>query len=140
MLLPFLSLGCGIIFASLGLELWGGASAIISGVIIYFFIIHLSRNPINAFRYAYWHYVWLSLIFIGIGVVVGDFSRFYQPNDKEIKDKQKYNKYKKSYYWYSGKDSAYCQAVPGCYGISLAFPFQHQTDQKAENCCCHDKI
>ena len=86
MLLPFLSLGCGIIFASLGLGLWGGTSAIISGVIIYFFIIHLSRNPIKAFRYAYWHYVWLSLIFIGIGVVVGDFSRFYQPNDKEIKD------------------------------------------------------
>lgn len=86
MLFPFLSLGCGIILAFMGVGLWGGVSIVVLGSFIYYYLTYVGRNPVKAFRYYNYHYFWLFLFFLGIGIIGGNLSLPYQPQTKEIKE------------------------------------------------------
>lgn len=69
MFFPFLGLLSGIVLSIFGLPLWFSFISGLSAVALYILISHISRNPIKAFRYNKFHFVWLFLVFFSIGIL-----------------------------------------------------------------------
>lgn len=77
MLLPLISLACGILFAGYGLTSPLGCIAIMAGIIFYVLTILNSTNPIKALRMQKLQPIWIALWFFGIGVIACDLRRPY---------------------------------------------------------------
>lgn len=74
---PLLGLVIGIGLAYWGAELWTGLGFFILGAFIYLLLLGLKKRPTLAFRYNRYHFVWIILWGIGLGIVSGDLSRPY---------------------------------------------------------------
>lgn len=68
-LIPTLTLASGIaISAVLCLPWWCGVLPIITAIFAYLYILKASKDPVASFRMAKWHFVWVILLFFGIGL------------------------------------------------------------------------
>lgn len=74
-LIPLISLVVGILVGQFfhG-EAWG-IVPICLAVVFYFFLHRVTKIPVLAFRYNHFHYVWISLVFIGVGMFTEAFHR-----------------------------------------------------------------
>ncbi len=71
--LPSISLGVGILLSTYnGIGLNFGVVLILLSVIIYLALTYLKRNPVSFYKIRSYHYLWLSLSFIGLGVITYD--------------------------------------------------------------------
>lgn len=74
LLLPTVALIAGVVFAEFGIgPLW---SAILIGIalVIYLLLLQGSKRPSKALRLNRFHRCWIAILFIGIGITVGDLS------------------------------------------------------------------
>ncbi len=68
-LIPTLALAAGIAVSYAGgLPWWFGAILIALAVGMYFFLMHASKTPVVAFKIGKWHFLWVILLFMGIGL------------------------------------------------------------------------
>ena len=69
-LIPALTLALGIFVSSvIGMAWWIGVIPIFIGITLYFFLLHRSSDPISTYRMATWHILWVTFIFLGIGMI-----------------------------------------------------------------------
>lgn len=75
-LIPTLAFGVGIAFSYFAdLPWWAGIIPIAAALALYLFILHASKNPVEAFRIGKWHMVWVMALFFGIGITDESLSR-----------------------------------------------------------------
>lgn len=80
-LIPMLSLAGGIALSRiLELSWWIGAFPTALAILIYFYLLKFSTDPVSAFRIGKWHIVWVIFLFLGIGIFDESISR---PNTLE---------------------------------------------------------
>lgn len=69
--IPAISVGTGILLPRcLLLESIWGIALIFLAVAIYIFLIYWVNDPVKSYRYRMWHYIWLALGFIGVGIIL----------------------------------------------------------------------
>ncbi|MDE5839385.1 MAG: hypothetical protein K2H49_00545, partial [Muribaculaceae bacterium] len=77
-LIPALALATGIALSRMtGMVWWFGMIPLLSGIIIYIFLLNVSTDPVRAYRTGKWHAAWILLIFTGTGIIDEALSRPY---------------------------------------------------------------
>ncbi|MDE5997736.1 MAG: ComEC/Rec2 family competence protein [Muribaculaceae bacterium] len=90
-LIPMLSLACGIALSMVfEFTWWIGAFPTVLAILIYFYLLKFSTDPVSAFRIGKWHFVWVIFLFLGIGIIDESLSR---PNTLENSFKEKFPEY-----------------------------------------------
>lgn len=75
-LIPTVALGAGIAASYVcRLPWWCGVIPICMAIAVYSYIHIHSKDPIASFRLGKWHFVWVVLLFLGIGLTDESFSR-----------------------------------------------------------------
>lgn len=75
-LIPMLSLGVGIVISkAMELSLFWGALPIVLAITLYLFLLRVSNDPVVTFKLGKWHFVWVVLLFLGIGMTDEALSR-----------------------------------------------------------------
>lgn len=78
--MPLLGLIVGILMANAGVGLlWGGA-AIAFATIYYIVLIRATQSPVKSYTLNRYHYGWMGLLFLGIGILSGDLNRPQHPD------------------------------------------------------------
>lgn len=77
MLIPVLSLTAGILAGMYGAGILAAASLVVAGAIVYLLLQRLTRNPVKGFRRNPLHHIWISLVFIGCGILTYTVNRPY---------------------------------------------------------------
>lgn len=85
MLIPFLSLGAGILFSFLTDNIWLGAGSIIIGSLLYLWLLGQRKDPVKNFRVAPLHFYWIAFWFFGIGLIEGVITAPQCPSFEEMK-------------------------------------------------------
>lgn len=74
-IIPLLALIVGILLGrSLQLPAWG-IVPVLTGCIVYFFLLKSSSSPLKALKFNNKHYIWIFLVFFGIGVLDMGFNK-----------------------------------------------------------------
>ena len=84
MLIPFITLGIGILSVSLGVNVFGATVCIISGTILYLWIVSLKKDPVKLYKASPLHNLWIAVWFLGIGIILGNLSLSTFPTTDQI--------------------------------------------------------
>ncbi len=76
---PVTALAIGIVCAFSGAGLVWAAVSVACALILYLYLLSTSKNPIRAYKTGYLHYVWVSLMFFGLGILCFDLTEPYSP-------------------------------------------------------------
>lgn len=75
-LIPALTLALGICVSSVvGMAWWIGVIPIVIAIGIYIYLLHCSSDPMMTYRMAKWHILWVTFLFLGIGMINEGMSR-----------------------------------------------------------------
>lgn len=75
MFVPLCGLLIGIMAARLGATLWVGCGCILLGCVLYLLILRLGRAPVRSFTLNKFHFIWLLVVFVGVGITSFEFQR-----------------------------------------------------------------
>ncbi len=83
MLIPLVGLIAGIVVGMAGAGLWVSLSLILTACLLYLFLLHLTRDPAKGFVRNKYHYIWIFILFSGIGILSYDINRPWQTDTPE---------------------------------------------------------
>jgi len=83
MLIPLAGLIAGIMAGKSGAGLWASLSLILSACLFYILMLRLTRDPAKGFVRNKYHYIWIFILFSGIGVLSYDLNRPWQTDTPE---------------------------------------------------------
>lgn len=81
---PLSGLLTGILAGMLGMNFLYGAIFCLLAMLFYFILIKIVRNPLKTYKLASLHYLWILLLFCGIGIIDLDLNRPHYFNDDEL--------------------------------------------------------
>lgn len=83
--LPLVALSAGIMLCYFaGFPVYAAVAILLAGLGIYLFLLAAHKNPILYYRLSKWHYLWICLVFTGIGVINADLSRPMNPDEASL--------------------------------------------------------
>lgn len=87
MMIPLVGLVAGILISySTGFSALIALFPIFGALAVYFVLLAISRNPTGAWKASSFHYVWIGLFFIGIGMIAESLDRPIIPNNFHYED------------------------------------------------------
>lgn len=75
MFIPLCALCAGILATGAGADILWASYFLISGCLIYLYLIYKGKDPLRRFKLLRYHLVWPAFIFFGIGILSGDINR-----------------------------------------------------------------
>lgn len=75
MLIPLFALTAGILAAGAGADIFFAAFFLVTGCLVYLFLLYKGQTALRSFKLFRYHLVWPAFIFFSIGILTADFNR-----------------------------------------------------------------
>lgn len=85
-LIPLIGLIAGIMLTECGAPVWSAAVTAAAALIVYAIISRASRNPVKAYLLNNYHYFWIGLLFVTLGIITCHVKSPTLPTHRELSE------------------------------------------------------